>query len=52
MKKPAYLSPQCEAMDLGLRESVLVTASNEGYDVTPQNPFGAAEYNDFEPEVL
>lgn len=52
MKKPAYFSPRSEAVDLGARESMMITTSNEEFPVTPQNPFGAAEYNDFEPEVL
>ena len=46
MKQPIYLSPRCEAIDLGLRESVMTTASNEDYTVTPQNPFGAPVFGD------
>lgn len=41
MKQVLYLSPWCEVIDLGLRECVMTTASNEDYTVTPQDPFGA-----------
>lgn len=46
MKQVLYLSPCCEVIDLGLRESVMTTASNEDYSVTPQNPFGAPVFGD------
>lgn len=41
MDQASYLSPWCEVIDLGLRERVMTTASNEDYTVTPQDPFGA-----------
>jgi len=46
MRQPIYFSPSCEAIDLGLRESVMTTASNEDYSVTPQNPFGVPVFSD------
>ena len=32
-------------IDLGLRESVMVVASNEDYPITPQDPFGLGDPN-------
>ena len=52
MDQASYLSPWCEVIDLGLRERVMTTASNEDYTVTPQDPFGAPVFGNDVMDVI
>ena len=45
MKTCHYNAPACRFLPIEGDESVLVTASNEGYNVTHTNPFGSSSNN-------
>lgn len=49
MDKHAYVAPACLLVELKAGGSLLNTASNEGYPVTPVNPFGTPRMRSYDP---
>jgi len=49
MNKHAYVAPECLLIVLGAGASLMNSASNEGYDVTPVNPFGTPRMKNYDP---
>ncbi len=49
MERKLYASPRCRTSEMDGSDPVLVTVSNEGYQVDWQNPFGDnADYDDYD----
>lgn len=49
MNQHTYVTPVSLLMELRAGASLLNTASNEGYPVTPVNPFGTPRMNSYDP---
>ena len=49
MGRELYTEPRCRTSEMDGCDPVLITVSNEGYQVNRQNPFGDnADYDDYD----